>query len=63
MDKADILSILRSKSSVFTFKEILISSGQVETDLLKRRLHYYVKKGELYSIRRGSMQKIKITIG
>ena len=59
MGKADILNILRSKSSVFTLKEILISSGQAEADLLKRRLHYYVKKGELYSIRRGIYAKDK----
>ena len=59
MGKADILSILRSKSSVFTLKEILISSGLAEADLLKRRLHYYVKKGELYSVRRGLYAKDK----
>lgn len=57
MGKIDILSILRSKSSVFTLKEILISSGQEESSLLKRRLHYYVKKGQLYSIRRGLYSK------
>ena len=59
MGKADILSILRSKSTVFTFKEILISSGLVEADLLKRRLNYYVRKGELYSVRRGLYAKDK----
>jgi hypothetical protein len=59
MGKADILSILRSKSTVFTFKEILISSVLVEADLLKRRLNYYVRKGELYSIRRGLYAKDK----
>lgn len=59
MGKIDILAILRSKSSVFTLKEILISSGLVEADLLKRRLHYYVKKGELYSVRRGIYAKDK----
>lgn len=59
MSKANILSILRSESSVFTLKEILISSGEVEADLLKRRLHYYVKKGDLYSVRRGIYSKDK----
>jgi len=57
--KSDILAILRSKSSVFTPKEILIASGQVDADALKRRLHYYVKKGELYHIRRGFYAKDK----
>ena len=59
MGKPDILNILRSKSSVFTFKEILITSGQVDADALKRRLHYYVKKGQLYHIRRGFYAKDK----
>jgi hypothetical protein len=59
MGKIDILSILRSKSSVFTFKEILIASGPVDPGLLKRRLHYYVKKGQLYAIRRGLYAKDK----
>lgn len=57
MGKANILDILRSKSTVLTFKEILIASGEKNPNLLKRRLHYYVKKGELYSIRRGLYAK------
>lgn len=57
MSHADLLSILRSESTVFTFKEILIASGEVRPDLLKRRLHYYVKKGELYALRRGLYAK------
>jgi len=57
MSQATILDILRSKSTVLTFKEILIASGEKSPDLLKRRLHYYVKKGELYAIRRGFYAK------
>jgi predicted transcriptional regulator of viral defense system len=60
MEKTTILNkLLRSKSSVFTFKEVLLISGQVEPQLLKRQLNYYVKKGELYSIRRGIYSKDK----
>ena len=59
MEKANILNILRSKSSVLTFKEILIASGEKKPNLLKRRLNYYVHKGELYSIRRGLYAKDK----
>ena len=53
MGKASIQQILRSKSSVLTFKEILIASGEKNPNLLKRRLNYYVQKGELVSPRRG----------
>ena len=59
MEKANILNILRSKSSVFSFKEILIAFGEKKPNLLKRRLNYYVQKGELYSIRRGFYAKDK----
>lgn len=57
MEKADILSILRGSNTVFTFKEILLASGETNPNLLKRRLNYYIKKGELYSIRRGLYAK------
>ena len=53
MDQWNILDIFRSKSSVLTFKEILIATSEDKPHLLKRRLHYYIQKGELYSIRRG----------
>lgn len=59
MEKTNILTILRSKSSVLTFKEIFLASGEANPSLLKRRLNYYVKKGELYSIRRGLYAKDK----
>lgn len=58
MEKTNILKIiLRSKSSVLTFKELLIASGEKKPNLLRRRLNYYVKKGLLYSIRRGLYAK------
>ena len=59
MDKTNISKILRSKSSVVTFKELLIASGEQSPNLLKRRLHYYVQSGELYPIRRGLYAKDK----
>ncbi|MBI2634990.1 MAG: hypothetical protein HYW79_00345 [Parcubacteria group bacterium] len=59
MQKSEILNILRANNTVFTFKEILLASEGTNTLLLKRRLNYYVKKGELYSIRRGFYAKDK----
>lgn len=59
MKKTNILNILRSKSSVFTFKEILLANVEAKPLLLKRRLNYYIKKGELYHIRRGLYAKDK----
>jgi len=59
MEKADILYILRSEATVFTFKDILLATNEAKPLLLKRRLNYYVKKGELYHIRRGFYAKDK----
>lgn len=59
MEKANILNILKTSKTVFTFKEILLASTETNPSLLKRRLNYYVKKGELYSIRRGLYAKDK----
>jgi predicted transcriptional regulator of viral defense system len=59
MKKADISSILRSDKTVFSFKDILLASDESNPALLRRRLHYYVKSGELYAIRRGFYAKDK----
>lgn len=59
MSKANISNILRSKNTVFTLKDILLASGETNAALLKRRLSYYIKKGDLYSIRRGFYAKDK----
>ena len=59
MGKSSILKILRSNKSVFTFKDIMLVSEQTDAGLLKRRINYYVKKGELYHIRRGIYAKDK----
>lgn len=59
MEKVDISNILRSNKTVFSFKDILLASQDKNPVLLNRRLNYYVKKGELYSIRRGLYAKDK----
>ncbi|MBN1273167.1 MAG: hypothetical protein JXB26_12950 [Candidatus Aminicenantes bacterium] len=59
MEKAGILSILRKENTVFTFKDILLSSNETNPALLKRRIHYYVKNKELYPIRKGIYAKDK----
>jgi len=59
MEKTNMLDILRIKGTVFTFNELLLVSTEAKPLLLKRRLHYYVQKGELYHIRRGLYAKDK----
>ena len=61
MERSTLLKIFSSKASVISFKEILISTTKPKVSLLKRRVNYYVKKGELHSIRRGLYAKDKNT--
>ncbi len=59
MEKADILNILKSDKTVFSFKDILLGAEESNPDQLKRRLNYYTTHGQLYSIRRGLYAKDK----
>jgi hypothetical protein len=59
MEKSNLLAILRANQTVFSFKDILLAHKNENSNLLKRRINYYVKKGELYSIRRGFYAKDK----
>jgi len=59
MEKADILNILRANKTVFSFKEIFLASKEKNPALLRRRINYYIKQGELYPIRRGFYAKDK----
>jgi len=59
--RIDILNtLLRSKQSVFTFKEVnLLAGGEISPELLRRRISYLVKKEELHPLRRGIYAKDK----
>lgn len=58
-DKSSISSLLRSPNTVFSFKDIFLLWGDTDANAVKTRVHYYVKKGELYPIRRGMYGKDK----
>lgn len=59
MRKANILNILKTNKTVFSFKDIILASDEDNPALLRRRLHYYTKHNQLYSIRRGLYSKDK----
>lgn len=52
-------SLLSSKQTVFTAPEIAIILRETNMDLVKSKIHYYVKRGELISLRRGIYAKEK----
>jgi hypothetical protein len=40
MKKASLLNILRGGNTVFTFKDILLASGETNASRLRRRINY-----------------------
>ena len=52
-------SILRSKKTVLTLKDIALLWQDSDTDAARVRLNYYVTKGDLYRVRRGIYAKSK----
>lgn len=60
MSKGDYLTaILRSPKTVFTSKDIALLWGEQSSNSARVRLNYYVRKGDLYRIRRGLYAKDK----
>jgi len=57
MEETGLSKILRSKNTVFTFKDISLLWAETDRNLVKRRINYYVKTGKLYSIRKGLYAK------
>jgi len=53
MEKGFLKALLRSHQSVFTFKDLLLAWEGVDAVTARKRVNYYVKSGDLYSIRRG----------
>jgi len=52
-EKSYTSTLLRTGKTVFSFKEISLLWQDRNKDAAKSRISYYVKKGELYHIRRG----------
>lgn len=60
MQKGDYLqTILRSSKTVLTLKDIALLWQDDQTDAARVRLNYYVRKGDLFRIRRGLYTKNK----
>lgn len=57
MKKNILKKILKTNQTVFSFKELLLLLQPIDKDSLKSKLHYYIKRGDLYHIRRGLYAK------
>lgn len=58
-EKKSITDILRLAYAVFTFKDIALIWGNTDKKAAIAGVNYYVKKGQLYRIRRGIYAKDK----
>lgn len=43
----------KSNQTVFTAREIALLLGETDTNIVKSKINYYVKKGEIIALRRG----------
>jgi hypothetical protein len=59
MIKDYLSKLLRSKNTVFTFKDICLIWEETDKNLAKKRIYRYAKAGKLYPIRRGIYAKDK----
>ena len=50
-------SLNKLPQTVFTSREIALILGETNPDLVKSKINYYVKRGEIFSIRRGIYSK------
>lgn len=50
-------SILKLPNTVFTTREIALVLGETNPDIVKSKINYYVKRGELFALRRGIYSK------
>jgi predicted transcriptional regulator of viral defense system len=58
MEKGFLKPILLSSQTVFTFKELLLT-WNIDKNTARSRISYYLRKGDLYPIRRGLYAKNK----
>jgi hypothetical protein len=55
--KGFLNDLLRSKQTVFSFRELMLLWGGIDANTARARVHYYVKNNELYHLRRGLYAK------
>lgn len=59
MKRGFLNELLRSGKTVFSFKDLMLLWGGIDRLTAAARVHYYTKKGQLYSVRRGLYAKDK----
>jgi hypothetical protein len=59
MEKDYLLDLMRSKKTVFTFKDLVLLWAESDVNFVKKKIHRYVKAGKMNAIRKGMYSKDK----
>ena len=59
MVKDYILDLMRSKKTIFTFKDLILLWTESDVNFVKKKIHRYVKAGKMNSVRKGIYSKDK----
>lgn len=59
MKKDYILGLMRSKKTIFTFKDLALMWGETDVDFIKKKIYRYVKAGKMNAVRKGIYSKDK----
>ena len=59
MEKDYLLDLMRSKKTVFTFKDLLLLWAETDVNFAKKKIYRYVKAGKMNSVRKGIYSKDK----
>lgn len=59
MKKDYILDLMRSKQTVFTFKDLVLIWAESDVNFVKKKIHRYVKAGKMNAVRKGIYSKDK----
>ncbi len=57
MKKGFLNELLRSRQTVFSFRELMLLWGGIDGKTARARVHYYIKHDALYHLRRGLYAK------
>ena len=59
MGKDYILDLMRSKKTVFSFKDLILLWQESDVNFVKKKIHRYVKSGKMKAVRKGIYSKDK----
>jgi len=59
MEKDPLLDLMRSKKTVFTFKDLVLLWEASDVNFVKKKINRYIKAGKMNPIRRGIYSKDK----